>query len=118
MPVPADDMPVKKTDAAVTDFHRVRRPLTLIFPVKEIIPEFLSGDPVGFLTGVFNEHPDGPGVTFLRATAFSVNLQSLHGFSVPLRAEYLCHNTFSFFLMVERWGVLWHKIKNGENVMK
>jgi hypothetical protein len=65
------------TVAAGTDFHRVRHPPAFILPVKEIIPEFLSGNPIRLFAEVFSQHPDGPAVTFLRAFTFSVNLQSL-----------------------------------------
>jgi hypothetical protein len=100
MPLPADDMPVKETDAAVADFHGIRHPTALIPPVKEIIPEFLSGNPTRFPGEMPNQHPDGPALTFLCPFTFSVNPKCLCGLSVPFCAEYLCHNASPFFMLI------------------
>jgi hypothetical protein len=50
------------TVAAGTDFHRVLRPPAFILPVKKVIPEFLSGNPIRLFSEILNGHPDGPGL--------------------------------------------------------
>jgi len=78
VPFPLDDVLVKKSDAAVTDSHGVGGPLALVPAVEEIIPEFLFADLIRLFVEMLDQHPNGPGVAFLSAFAFTVDLKGLN----------------------------------------
>jgi len=74
IPLPTYDVLKEKSDAAITDFHSIRCLFAFVSAKKKIIAEFLFGDQVRFLADMLNQHPNGPCITLLRASAFSINL--------------------------------------------
>ena len=75
MPVARQYMDIEKTNAAVTDAHRLGRPAVDVFTLEEVLLELGFGDQIGGFVIILREHPHRASVGFLGGLSFSIELQ-------------------------------------------
>jgi len=95
VPVSLEDVFVEEANAAIADTHGIGGPVINVFPVEEIILEFLLGDQIGGFAIELGEHADGAGVGLLSPFPFAIELKSLDRFVIPL----CLHDTSPFSIV-------------------
>lgn len=87
VPLALQDVQEKESDPAIADPHGVRGPVIDVLAAEEVVLQFLFGNAIGGLCVEPGEHAYGPGVGFLGALAFAIELQGLERLLVPV-----CHH--------------------------
>ena len=65
-------MLVEEADSAIADPHGIGGPVINVFPLEEIVLEFLLGDHIGGFAIELGQHADGAGVGLLGSFPFAV----------------------------------------------
>lgn len=93
VPVSLEDVFVEEANSAIADPHGIGRPVINVFPLEEIVLEFLLGDQIGGFGIELGEHADRAGVGLLSAFPLAIELKSLDRSVIPL----CLHDTSPFF---------------------
>ena len=84
VPVSLEDVFEEEANAAIANAHGIGGPVIDVFPLEEIVLEFLLGDQIGGFTIELAEHADGAGIGLLSPLSFAVELKGLDRFVIPL----------------------------------
>jgi len=95
VPVSLEDVLVEKAYPAIADPHGIGGPVINVFPLEEIVLEFLLGDQIGGFAIELGQHANGAGVGLLSPFPFAVELKGLDRSVIPL----CLHNTSPFLIM-------------------
>lgn len=95
VPVTLQDVFVEEANPAIADAHGIRRPVIDVFPVEEIILEFLLSDQIWGFAIELGEHANGAGVGLLSPFSFAVELQGLDRSVIP----FCLHDASPFSMM-------------------
>lgn len=93
VPVSLEDVLVEKAYPAIADPHGIGGPVINVFPLEEIVLEFLLGDQIGCFAIELGQHANGAGVGLLSPFPFAVELKGLDRSVIPL----CLHDTSPFF---------------------
>jgi hypothetical protein len=95
VPIALEDVFVEEANAAIADAHGIGGPVINVFPVEEIVLEFLLGDQIGGFAVELAEHANGAGVGLLSPFSFTIELKGLDRSVIPL----CLHDTSPFSIM-------------------
>ena len=84
VPVSLEDVFEEEANSAIADAHGVGGPVIDVFPVEEVVLEFLLSDQIGGFAVELGEHANGAGVGLLSAFSFAIELKSLDRSVIPL----------------------------------
>lgn len=87
VPVTPEHVQEDEANPSVADPHRVGRPLIDVLAVEDIVLQLFFCDAIRGCVVELGQHAYGPGVRFLGALAFAVQVQGLEGLLVPV-----CHH--------------------------
>ncbi len=93
VPVSLEDVFVEEANSAIADPHGIGGPVINVFPLEEIVLEFLLGDQIGGFGIELGEHADRAGVGLLSAFPLAIELKGLDRSVIPL----CLHDTSPFF---------------------
>jgi len=93
VPIALEDVFVEEANSAIADPHGIGRPVINVFPMKEIVLEFLLGDQVGGFAIELGKHANGAGIGLLSPFSFAIELKGLDRFVIPR----CLHDTSPFF---------------------
>ena len=95
VPVSLEDVFVEEANPAIADAHGIGGPVINVFPVEEIVLEFLLSDQIGGFAVELGEHANGAGVGLLSPFSFAIELKGLDRSVIPL----CLHDTSPFSIM-------------------
>jgi hypothetical protein len=94
VPVALEHVFEKEAYAAIAYPHGIGSPFIDVFPLEEIVLEFLFADGIRSFVIKLGEHADGAGIGLLGAFPFTVELKGLDRFVIPIGH----HDTSPFFI--------------------
>ena len=97
VPVSLEDMFVEEAYPAIADPHGIGGPVIDVFPLEEIVLEFLFGDLIGCFAIELDEHANGACVGLLSPFPFAIELKSLDRSVIPL----CLHDTSPFSIRMD-----------------
>ncbi len=97
VPVSLEDVFEEEANSAIADAHGIGGPVIDVFPVEEVVLEFLLSDQIGGFTVELAEHANGAGVGLLSPFSFAVELKGLDRSVIPL----CLHDTSPFWIIRE-----------------
>jgi len=95
VPVSLEDVFVEEANPAIADPHGIGGPVINVFPMKEIVLEFLLGDLIGCFVVELAEHANGAGIGLLSPFSFAIELKGLDRSVIPL----CLHDTSPFSIL-------------------
>jgi hypothetical protein len=95
VPIALEDVFVEEANPTIADPHGIGGPVIDVFPLEEIVLEFLLGDQIGGFAVELAEHAHGAGVGLLSPFSFTIELKGLDRSVIPL----CLHDTSPFSIM-------------------